>query len=279
MNGKYISCQEIIGNIIRDTGFTTEVQWADWVQWCAEAVDFIGAPRAYMPKTDVIEINNYRGELPCDLHEITQISGLSMDSMQFPMKYSTDSFHPVYSNKTIPMPQPADIGYIPPIGTDANGNPTFNYNSNGAFSINNEIYAGVGDLVSCNEATYTLNDDYIFTSFPDTFKVFIAYKAFPVDADGYPMIPDNIRFKQAVQAYVRFKVDYILWRRNDIPRDVFQHSEQDWLFYCASAGNVMRVPSIDMMESMKDAALRLIPKINRHKEGFRYLNSGEQRLK
>jgi hypothetical protein len=268
MNGKYISSQEIIRNVFRDNGYTIELPWQDAVEWCAESLDLIGAPRSYQPRIACVTISNYRGSLPCDLHEIRQVSGLTTGCVQFPMRESGHTFHPVFSCKEVTTSETSSIDYVAPITTDDDGNPAFNFNSDGSGTVAKANYAGGSSCPA--DATYTLNDNYIFTNFQDTHKVLVSYWAFPVDKDGFPLCPDNIKFKQALQAYVRMKIDYMLWRKNDIARDVFEYSEREWMWYVGAAGNAGRMPSLDKMESIKNQVMRLIPRMNDHATFFKY---------
>jgi hypothetical protein len=51
--------------------------------------------------------------------------------------------------------------------------------------------------------------------------------------------------------------------------------ERDW--YIGAAQTRGHMPSVDMMESIKNNILRLIPKINQHSDGFASSGSQEQR--
>lgn len=285
LSGKYTSSFEIVRNIIRDLGSNTnDIPWTDAIEWIAEAIDLVGAPHGKQNKIACITIDNFRGELPCDFDSITQVSGLA-GCVQFPMRGSDNSFHPVFTcdntttgcstcNGTF-APGSSLIDTNTPIGEDSDGNPTFNFMNDSNVSLPQAIAGNFPTLSNCDDATYTLNDNFIFTSFKDTFKVLIAYKAFPIDTNGFPLVPDDIKYKQAVQTYVRMKVDYILWRRGDIARDIFEYSEREWMWYVGAAGTKARIPSYDSMESMKNSILRLIPRINQHQNFFARLGQQE----
>lgn len=274
---KYVSSQEIIRNVIRNNKYSSlEFSWTDGIEWAAEALDLIGAKLSYQPKLAAITIDNFRGELPCDLHNITQVAGLTPGCVQFQMKSSTDNFHSVFTNTTCTTSTVNSVDYVAPITTDEDGNPAFNFNSGGSFTVNKQLVGGTND---CVEATYTVNDNFIFTSFKDTNKVLMAYDAFPIDNDGFPLVPDNIKFKKAVEAYITMRVDFILWRQGDLDEKIYNYSEKEWLWYVGAAYTAGVSPNVDTMESIKNMTLRLIPKINRHAEGFKFLNSQEKRIK
>lgn len=126
------------------------------------------------------------------------------------------------------------------------------------------------------DLTYTINDYYIFLNREEA-NIELAWDAFPVDKDGYPLITDEDKVIEAVACYLRYKIDYKLWRTGKLPKDVYADSEVQWLFYVNSARNKLRLPSIDRMESIKKQYLRLIPAINKHENQFKSLNQHEQR--
>ena len=40
----------------------------------------------------------------------------------------------------------------------------------------------------------------------------LSYQAVPVDSDGYPMIPDNESFEEAIYWYINMKLTYPDWK-------------------------------------------------------------------
>jgi len=95
LNGKYVSLESIVERVFRDTGFDVDVDWIDVAEWIGSVIDLINAPMQYIERitdgTDKprIEIENGRGELPCDLVRIIQ----TRTCEGVPIRYSTDSFH------------------------------------------------------------------------------------------------------------------------------------------------------------------------------------------
>lgn len=63
------------------------------------AVDFIrilGIPKTFADKTAVLEIRDYRAELPCDFYKMTQVRPFKDDigpDFHHAYRYTTDSFH------------------------------------------------------------------------------------------------------------------------------------------------------------------------------------------
>jgi hypothetical protein len=56
-----------------------------------------------------------------------------------------------------------------------------------------------------------------------------------------------------------------------LARDVYEHIEQQSLWYLASGTTKGSMPSIDQMESLKNRWIRLIQDPNLHDSSFRYI--------
>lgn len=275
LNGKYVSCAEIIREVYRDNKYSYELPWQDAIEWSVDAIELIGAPMALQPKQVCIAIENYRGMLPCDLSQITQVAGSFSGCWPFPMRSNTNTFHAVFTcdtNQILPeLIQEAGISsaITDPIGVDISGNPVYATDA-GNWALPETITDPRNNSIAF-DPTYTVNDNFIFTNFQTGF-VFIAYKALPVDKDGFPLIPDNRRYKEAVKSFIRYKIDYILWRTDELTKDVYQDSEKEWLWYVGSAGNAARIPNVDGMYSLMNQ-MKLIPQKYAHNNFFRTLGS------
>jgi hypothetical protein len=109
--------------------------------------------------------------------------------------------------------------------------------------------------------------------------VLIAYDAFPIDKDGFPLIPDNIKFKRAVEQYIIMKADYILFRKGDISSELYNDSKIEWCWAVGGAQTAGVMPSLDQLESIKNMMVRVVPKLNQHRFGFKFMNVQEKRIR
>lgn len=275
LNGKLISVNEIINNVLRDNQYKNQqFEVGSFVEWANEACDLIGVPYNLINDYAIIDIENHKGFIPCNLHTLDQAMVLTQNGVIVPMRGTTSTTHPWNINNINDYPL---VNPVQPVGFDANGNPIINFNN-----YDNAITKGLINNLpyTLRDITYNVQGNYIFTSFKDGAQVIMFYKAFPVDQEGYPLIPDDISFKQAVQSYIRLKVDYMLWRRNIIARDVFEYSEREWMWYVGQAKTKALTPNYDMMESWKNQHLTLMPRINEQARNFegigqsQYINFG-----
>lgn len=126
-----------------------------------------------------------------------------------------------------------------------------------------------------SQYSYSVNNNYMFTSFKSG-KVELSYKAFPTNFLGIPMVPDDIKFIMATQAYIAERIGFRLWMQEKLTRDRYEKlvTERDW--YIGAAASKAHVPSIDEMESIKNRFLRLKVNPNFHDASFKYSSEKER---
>lgn len=238
-NGKYVSIVPIIEKVYRDMGSINQLNFGDAIEWVGEAIEFIGAPLQMTEKVAKIEICGKRGRLPSDLHMIiTAGAAVNADCNDCDISFTQMR----YSTDTYHM-------YV----------------------------SCCGDCNCTSSLTYKVNDDYIFTNF-DEGVVRMAYRGIPVDKNGYPLIPDDVKFKNAVAYHVMWKLAFIMLMQEKISRIAYEKIERDRDWYIAAAQTRANTPSVDMMESIKNNWIRLIKKINQQGDGFKSAGEAEQRI-
>lgn len=130
---------------------------------------------------------------------------------------------------------------------------------------------------TCNsDVTYTVTNGYIFTSFEEG-TVRMATLDYYADEDGGPLIPDDYKVIRAISDFVRYKIDYKLWRKGKLNRDVFQYSEREYLHSIGAAKTRLAIGTYDQMRAIANNSLRLIPKINDWETFFKHTGSQEKR--
>jgi hypothetical protein len=127
-----------------------------------------------------------------------------------------------------------------------------------------------------SDYSYYVNDSYIVTSFP-TGTLCMSYLSMPIDSEGFPEIPDDVYYIQAVVAYVTFMLDRIEWRKSNLADKVFQKSENDWNWYTQAARSKANMPSLSQLESLKNILVRLKPLQNEYNQFFMNLGKQERR--
>jgi len=236
-NGKYVSCRAIIEKAYRDMGMLDQLDFGNAVEWIGEAIEFIGTPMQYIEKVETICISHRKGRLPIDMHLLITAGAAPHQDIEHAQHF-------------------AQMRY----STDA-------YHM---------FCSHTKDMNCTSDITYKVNDDYMFVNF-DEGTVRLAYKAIPVDEEGYPRIPDDIKFKNAVAYHLMMKIGFIKWMQGKINNNVYQKLEQDRDWYIGAAQTRGNMPNPDMMESIKNNWIRLIKKINQQKDGFSSAGHQEER--
>ncbi len=235
MNNNFIKIDRVLEKVYRDYGFDN-LDWIHCIEWIGECLDFIGAPKTYVEKAT--DSNEKLGHPNCI--KIVDNRGVLPCDM-----YSLIQAFRLQNGNWLPMRVSTDTSHI-------------------SYHCNKSV-----DVTRDSELTYKLNNNHIFTSF-DTGEVIMVYLANPTDEDGFPMIPNNIKFISACAAYIADKLS-LKWQIQGKalnPR-VINRIEQDVSWYISAADSSARIPTIDDMESWKNNWLKLIPNINSHNTAFR----------
>ena len=124
------------------------------------------------------------------------------------------------------------------------------------------------------DLTYKLQNNAIYTSLKEG-VVEVAYHAIKVDKEGYPMIPENSSFIQALELYIKKKVFTILFDQGKISPAVLQNTQQEYAWYVGQAQRDLTMPTIDQMESISNMWTQLLQRNNEHSKGMKPLGRRE----
>lgn len=226
----YININVIVDRIKRNR-LLSDIPFETIVDYAVEFVKIMGVPASFIEKTSTVEINDYRGVLPCDLYSIIQIRTDKGDYF----RGSTDSFH-MSPNKS-----------------------------------------KEGDVARNTGITYKIQGSYIFTSIPKG-NIEIAYRAFPMDDEGLPLIPDNGSYPRALEEYIVVECYTVLCDQGKIQLQSLQNHQQRYAWYAGQAQTDLIRPSIDQMVSITNMWNKLLPSKKDYNNGF-VTEGAEQRLR
>lgn len=117
------------------------------------------------------------------------------------------------------------------------------------------------------DLTYKVQGNIIYTSMKEG-TIEIAYRAMAVDSEGYPLIPDNSSYINALEAYIKKKCFTVLFDTGKITPQVFNQACQDYAWAVGQAQSDLVRPSIDEMQSITNSFNTLITRVNEHSRGF-----------
>jgi len=283
---KNVSSKVIIRKVMRDLKPPGDNWIDDAVEWTGEALEHIGSAPQLVQKGCVLNIENFKTVMPADLYYINQVAINNTISPSMSTEL-TELLAEVKALNDLIQSNP----------DDATG---FNYQLrelNARISVIENLYLSSGQPLSplqygtnnfpiglhCEQCenkfakskdTYTINGDYLNTSFEKGVVCF-SYTAFPVDEDCYPMVPDDISFKEAMFWYIYKQM--LLGGYTPAMNGIdYNFADTKWKYYCTQARNQANFPSIDKYESFMNQWVRLIPNLNRHANFFENLGTREE---
>ena len=220
---KYISIKEILDNLL-DHPMLRDVSFERAVNYTQSFIRIVGCPKIFEEKTAIIEIEDYRGVLPCDFNEIIQVrTHNTCDNNYKVFRYSTDNFH---------MSE---------------------------------------DKQESLDLTYKIQGNVIYTSMKEG-TIEIAYNAFAIDSEGYPLIPDNSAFIRALELYIKKQCFTVLFDLGQINQAVYQNVRQEYAWAVGQAQSDLIRPTIDQMQAITNSLNTLIWRTTEHNSGF--VNNG-----
>lgn len=225
---RYISLRQVLDDIL-DHPMLKDISFERAVNYTVHFMRIVGCPRMFEEKTALVEIENFRGLIPCDFNDIIQVrTHSSCDRKNYGVfRHTTDSFH-------------------------------MSDNKQNSFDL-----------------TYKIQGNVIFTSIKEG-TIEIAYNAFAVDSDGYPMIPDNSSFINALELYIKKKQFNVLFDTGKISQAVYNQVCQDYAWAVGQAQSDLVRPTIDQMQAITNSLNTLVWRVSEHKSGF--VNNGSAEM-
>ena len=294
-----ISVKRVIAKVLTDLNLKEgEHRISDMIEYAGEAMVKIGAFPSFIHRVTgkggqpLLEVSGYKAKLPGDLHKVVQISySLTEDGPFYPMRYATGSFD-TQAELTTEMVDSTEVDNTVPT-TDL---------VNMAMDLFDESYADALDRINTEPGVRSLlttalltrgtvseggtiaTADYTYIISPGWVKInketgylMVAYQAIPTDKDGYPLIPDDEGFIEAIYWYINMKLMYPEWKEGRVRDAVYYDARRSWNYYCKQAyGNAM-MPNLDKLESIKNSWIRLVPEINEH--GIFYSTLGQEQVR
>jgi len=222
------SSQTVIAKVFRDLRPSRSDWTNDAIEWMGEALDAIGTPGQLIDKARILKTNSHRAPLPSDLYLIHNV------------RYG-------YGNKDHDI---SDLKLEDFTAFMEYGSPDLHP------ALMEERNTNKGASTNTNE-TFLINGKYIQTSFESDY-IAIFYKAFPLDDDGFPMLPDMYEFDQALYWYIVMKLMEGGFEHPS--KEIgWQVARQEWLRYCGQARAQANMPDISKAKHFRDMWVKLVP--------------------
>lgn len=307
-NGKLVSCYFILNKLYRDLNLDFSINFDDAVNWLGEALSEIKSPVFYVDKVtdgnielghqDFIEIVDGKGKLPCDLFTITQTACVQFcDQLPSVNAYITGiAFCDYQTGESCTTGDGSQLcNDLACVQTGCNTCSTCNSLDSCNCNPNSKYYSLIPmrwntntfykthhgtnlDWICNSDYTYTVNNNYIFTSFKEG-KVCMAYKAIPTDEAGLPLIPDMQSVINYVTWYLSNKISFQMWMNGKISDKVYEEIKGYMQLYYMKAKNEGKMPrSMDEWQSYINQRLRFYPDVFAHNKFYRNLQRPQLKL-
>lgn len=248
-NIQYTNIKRVLDNLL-DHPMMKDVSLEQAVRYVLRFIALHGYPALYEDKIGLVQIDRYRGVLPCDLIRIEQVRDARSKQA---LRAMTDTFTPAL------LPSPAPSAHI---------------------DLTNNVRQDCG--TECHppfpgqilEASYKTQGRLIYTSFPHG-EVEVAYKAIPVDEEGFPLLIDNEVYLEALEAFIKEKVFTVKFDLGKISLQVLQNAQQEYAWAAGKLQSEMKLPGISEMEAISRMWNTLIPQTRHFDSSFKHLGDRE----
>lgn len=142
-NGKLVSIKMVADRLLRNP-LMKELNWEFIVDNAIECMRLVGSPSLYVSRKEIVEIKNYKGDIPIDLMQVQTVLFISGDQL-IPMKGAEDTLHDHYDS----FGEASDTGNF--------GNYTYNMNNSKVFtSFSEGKIAIVYKAIATDEECYPM---------------------------------------------------------------------------------------------------------------------------
>lgn len=242
---QYTNINRVLDNL-HDHPMLSDITLEQVVRHTIRFISKHGYAKLYQNKQEDIEIHDFRGMLPCDLISIIQvrdnITGISMRAI-------TDSYMPREHKKgkcvdpmnNINKPKP---WYIP------------------------------SERPFPDEPAFKTQGRVIYTSFPEGL-ITVAYRAIPIDENGFPLLIDDETYLDALEAYIKMKVFTVKFDQQKISAGVLQNAQADYAVAARLLLSHMQLPTPAEAEVLARAWNSMLPDMRSFSRGFKHFGERE----
>lgn len=254
---KTISSRGMLQRISTMFGVGNSNWHSDAIDWIGDAIQFIGYHAGFETKPIILEINNFRCNIPNCLESLNYI---------------------MYNGHRLPLGiDKSDYGFVNRVGPLADRLPLATYEN--ALMLNKEIDRLavlqqqldadptnpnlIDAIIDCNflittyvkdlrlgqyaqysREWYNIEGDYIKTSFVKG-NIQLNANAFIVDEFGYPRVIDAAKYKEAVSWFV---ISRLILQGYKHPELSWKDANEEWEMWRVRASNEQKMPDIDQLE-------------------------------
>jgi len=259
-SGRYTTISTVLENIYRNYGL--EVPKSEAMEHVWEAIGVFGRPEVLIPDVADVEVVDYKGMLPSEMY---MFLGCREKATKIPLLPSTGMYGVPESSSTS-----ASVSYI----TTYNKEYTDGVLQDDIVTAFVSIGYDIKDFLRYSEQSdyrYTISKGAISTNLKNT-TLEVAFLGFPVWEDGTPMIPEDAKVLRGIVDYIAEKIAFKMMLTDKLTERKWKFIEEKTLWSVSAAMNYLKLPTLAVMEGIKNQQIRLLPKGNAWENGFNTLN-------
>lgn len=242
------SCKEVLAKVYRDLQMEDSHWEADAIEWIGEGLEMIGAGVQLERRQEVMSVQSFKLLIPSDLVFIKALYRLP----------NTVSFSGAGDDLTYDA---GEVESAPKRRVPRKGRAR-------ARGHLGTLHEGIGSPETQHTAagvqeSYMLNPGVIHASWEQSLVV-LDYKAVATDEEGYPLVPDEAHYKEALFWRIVMK---LFLRGYDHPQLNYARAQQQWKHYAAQARTKAKMPDVDQMEAFRQMWVRFVDQGFRGKGG------------
>lgn len=288
---KTVSLKTVIAKVYQDFDLTESVLSVDkMIEWSASALRKIGGFSQNVTKVtgkndiDLLEVKNFILPYPCDLVSVNQVAiGQSEEGAFMVINKSVSPFGSDQQLLTSSQISILNSSSQTIYRYDSNGNviitdteTTLNMPQDGVLD-RRRSFTTIPSNIQFGEVTFKMEPGFLRFNVKECF-VMLSYQAIPTDCDGYPLIPDDEAYFEAIYWYVLMKHHFPKYIAGLINKQMYDMMVMNWERHRNNAYAHATMPDIHELEAIKNSWVRLKPTPNEFKNGFQTL-SKEQRIR
>lgn len=259
MTYNIVSSQMVIAKIYNDFN----IDYAGWrnrsIEWIGDCLRELNIYLTLEPFTLESEVIDFKTKLPCD---IKTLRAIEYDGYRLPPTGAI-ARQSLNANSTSGSLASTIRDYSEIDELVNNISTISQYAKNLIQTIYNDNHRVIPGDVSTTDDYNLTNNGWVHFSF-ETGTVYFHYLRFPIDCDGYPMIPDNQKLIKCLEWYI---MTMICARGHKHPVFNFSDCEKRWLDYAPKAKNSVMAPNSDIRNTWRRLWTSMLINPNAHNEG------------
>lgn len=254
-----------------DTGVVDDILFPRYVEDCLKRL----GRSSYKIVNNVFKLENYTSKLPADFEAVREIWLCTSSEISYKLptaRYEQTSFRvtPDFDRCTeskLCAPEVVKVTY------KTTGEIVQNFKVKyllkpGNISVRDKMASDCLNFCSdtSDTDTFDIRDNKIVTNFPEG-TLYIVYYVNEYDDNDYQMIPENIRIKDYLKSYLKFKTFETVW--NNVTDESFNQVQSKFQYY---EKTMWEAKIIAEVEIKKQTIHQVVHSIKRQRTRFRNFN-------